>query len=159
MGLPRSNGNDAILVVVCRLTKYAHFIPCKTTLDANQMAQIFIEKIWSLHGLPDDIVSDRGSLFTSRFWARLTERLGIKRSMSTAFHPRTDGQTERVNQTLECYSICERMSTTNKPIGSSCSLSPNSLIIMHPIQPRACPRSMPTLAITRVCTSPQVTTR
>jgi hypothetical protein len=101
--LPISNGYDAILVVVCRLTKMAHFIPCMSTDTAADFARIFEKNIHRLHGLPKDIVSDRGSLFTSAFWRDVCLQLDIKQNLSTAFHPQSDGQTERINGILEQY--------------------------------------------------------
>jgi hypothetical protein len=100
--LPKSNrGNDSIWVIVDHLTKVAHFIPVKTTLDGRQLADLYIYRIVSLHGVPKTIVSDRGSQFTSRFCKKLHEALGTKLSFSTAYHPQTGGQTEWVNQILE----------------------------------------------------------
>jgi hypothetical protein len=101
--LPVSNGFDAILVVVCRLTKMAHFIPCMSTDTANDFARLFEKNIHRLHGLPKDIVSDRGTLFTSAFWRDVCRQLDIKQNLSTAFHPQSDGQTERVNAIAEQY--------------------------------------------------------
>ena len=101
-GLPRSNrGHDSIWVIVDRLTKVAHFIPVNTTYRGNQLADLYISRIVSLHGVPKKIVSDRGTQFTSRFWKALHEALGTKLAFSTAYHPQTGGQTERVNQILE----------------------------------------------------------
>lgn len=102
-GLPLSNGYDMILVVVDRLSKMAHFVPCLSTLDSAGFAKLFVTNIYKLHGLPLDIVSDRGSIFTSGFSKALAELLGIKQNLSTAFHPQTDGQTERINAILEQY--------------------------------------------------------
>jgi hypothetical protein len=94
-GLPTSNqGHDSIWVIVDRLTKVAHFIPVKTTDHGNHLAELYISRIVSLHGVPKTIVSDRGPQFTSRFWAKLQEALGTKLSFSTAYHPQTGGQTE-----------------------------------------------------------------
>jgi hypothetical protein len=102
--LPESSGCDQLWVVVDRFTKMAHFIPLqkngKTTED---LARIFAKEIWKLHGLPTDIVSDRDSRFTSTTWKAFIGTLGIKPRISTAFHPQTDGQTERLNQTIEAY--------------------------------------------------------
>lgn len=103
VGLPTSSGFNAIWVVVDRLTKMAHFIPCMDTITAQELAHLFLNNVFRLHGLPDDIISDRGSVFTSRFWRSLLELLDIKANMSTAFHPQTDGQTERTNAILEQY--------------------------------------------------------
>src|SRR5690606_4084097 len=105
-GLPVSDGYDAITVVVDRLSKMAHYIPCTTELDAETFAKLFVQNIFRLHGLPTKIVSDRGSLFTSKFWKWVAAKLGIKRNLSTAYHPQTDGQTERVNAIFEQYLRC-----------------------------------------------------
>ena len=102
-GLPESDGHDSIWVVVDRLTKMAYFTPCKETMKAPEFAKLFMNTIFPHHGLPKNIISDRGSLFTSQYWEELTKYLGIKRNLSTAFHPQTDGQTERVNAILEQY--------------------------------------------------------
>ena len=101
--LPISDGYDTVLVVIDRLTKMSHFIPCKKSLDARQFATLFLKEIIRLHGIPRDIITDRGSLFTSDLWKGITEKLGIERRLSTAFHPQTDGQTERTNGILEQY--------------------------------------------------------
>ena len=101
--LPVSCGMDSILVFVDRMTKMSHFIPCSKTLNALEFAKLFVSHIVRLHGLPDTIVSDRGSIFTSHFWSTLSSILGIDARKSTSFHPQTDGQTERMNQTLEAY--------------------------------------------------------
>ena len=85
------------------MTKMSHFIPCLKSTTAPEFAQLFVSHIVRLHGLPDSIVSDRGSIFTSNFWSTLTSILKIDPRKSTAFHPQTDGQTERMNQTLETY--------------------------------------------------------
>ncbi|KAH8144283.1 uncharacterized protein LAJ45_11743 [Morchella importuna] len=102
-GLPESQGSNAILVVVDRLTKMAHYIPTRDTADAPELARLFLQHIWKAHGLPKDIVSDRGTTFTSQFWKSLCGQLDIKPRFSTAFHPQTDGQTERVNAIMEQY--------------------------------------------------------
>jgi transposase InsO family protein len=101
-GFPRySRGNDSIWVIVDRLIKVAHFIPVKTTHRSDQLADLYLSRIVSLHGIPKTIVSDRGTQFTSRFWKSLHQALGTKLAFITAYHPQTDGQTERVNQILE----------------------------------------------------------
>lgn len=104
--LPESHGNDSILVVTCRMTKMAHFIACKESITSEELTKIFISNIVKYHGLPDYIVSDRGPVFTSAFWNTLLKSLNIKSQKSTAFHPQTDGQTERVNQCMEQYLRC-----------------------------------------------------
>ncbi|KAI0999591.1 hypothetical protein K3495_g8604 [Podosphaera aphanis] len=91
-----------LLVVVCRLTKYRHFIPA-TSLDAREMAETFVSRVYCLHGTPDNIISDRGSQFVSQFWRELSSRLGITLKPSSAFHPGTDGQKERINSSVEQY--------------------------------------------------------
>nr|ABF95974.1 retrotransposon protein, putative, Ty3-gypsy subclass [Oryza sativa Japonica Group] len=101
-GLPRtSTGHDSIWVVVDRLTKVAHFIPVKTTYTGHKLAELYMARVVCLHGVPKKIVSDRGSQFTSKFWQKLQSELGTRLNFSTAYHPQTDGQTERVNQILE----------------------------------------------------------
>jgi 8-oxo-dGTP pyrophosphatase MutT (NUDIX family) len=100
--LPRTRaGYDALVVWVCRLTKMVVVAPTRLTMDAYAFAQLTNDHIVSKHGLPESIVSDRDGRFTSNFWQCLTARLGIKNLMSTAFHPETDGQTERMNSLLE----------------------------------------------------------
>lgn len=102
--LPKSNGYDSILTVVCRFSKMAHFIPfTEQGFDAPALAKIFQHHIFRLHGIPRDIVSDRGATFNSKFWRAFTAGLGTQSNFSTAFHPQTDGQTERVNQIIEQY--------------------------------------------------------
>ena len=103
VGLPWSEGFNAIWVVVDRLTKQRHLIPCRGDVDAKDLADLFLQWIFRLHGLPETIISDRGTQFASHFWGRLCERLQISRRMSTAFHPETDGQTERLNAVMEQY--------------------------------------------------------
>lgn len=92
-----------ILVVVCRLTKMALFIPTYKTATSIDLAKLFLRHVFSKHGVPQDIISDRGRHFVSNFWSSLCDHLRIKSNLSTAYHPETDGQTERVNQILEQY--------------------------------------------------------
>ena len=94
---------DSILVITDRLTKYGHFIPYKEASDATELAYTFLKIVIANHGLPEEIISDRDKLFTSKFWKSLMAQLGANHKLSTAFHPQTDGQTERLNQTLEQY--------------------------------------------------------
>ena len=101
--LPSSKGYDSLLVFVDRFTKMCHLIPCLKSINAPEFARLFFDNVFRFHGLPDSIVSDRGSLFTSRFWTSLSKILKMKGKMSTSFHPQTDGQTERMNQTIEQY--------------------------------------------------------
>jgi hypothetical protein len=102
VGLPRTQrGYNSIWLVVDRLTKVAHFIPVNTTYSGARLAELYISRIVCLHGVPKKIISDRGSQFTSRFWEQLHDSLDTKLRFSTAYHPQTDGQTERTNQVLE----------------------------------------------------------
>ncbi|KAG0159971.1 hypothetical protein PDIDSM_7498 [Penicillium digitatum] len=101
--LPLSYGYDAILVVVDRLTKMKHFIHCKGTCNAEEAARLYTRHVWKLHGLPNTVVSDRGPQFVAQFWKHPTKRLRITNLLSTAYHPETDGQTERANAVLEQY--------------------------------------------------------
>ena len=103
MELPEAGGYDSILVTVDRLSKRAHFIPTNTTVTALGTARIFLHQVWCLHGLPRWVVSDRGPQFVAEFIKELYRMLGIEGATSTAYHPQTDGQTERVNQELEQY--------------------------------------------------------
>ena len=102
VGLPKTQkGHDSIWVIVDRLTKSAHFLAVKTTYTVAQYAQMYLDSIVALHGVPVSIVSDRGPQFTLRFWHKLQEAWGTKLDFSTAFYPQTDGQFERTIQTLE----------------------------------------------------------
>jgi transposase InsO family protein len=92
---------DSIWVIVDRLTKVAHFIPVKTTYSGPQLVVLYMSRIVCLHGVPKKIVSDKGTQFTSMFWERLLETLDNQLCFSSAYHPQTNGQTERVNQILE----------------------------------------------------------
>ena len=97
---------DSIMVVVDRYSKMVILTPCRSTIDAPELGQIILEKVVARFGAPESIVSDRGSTFTSSYWGTLCAYLATRRLFSTAFHPQTDGQTERMNQTLECYLRC-----------------------------------------------------
>ncbi|GJP49956.1 hypothetical protein CLOM_g9113, partial [Closterium sp. NIES-68] len=98
---PTTSGHDAILVVIDKFSKMGHFIPTHTTARTEQTAQLFVRHIISQHGIPTTLISDRDPKFTSKFWKELMSLLGTKLAMSSAYHPQTDGQTERLNQIVE----------------------------------------------------------
>jgi IS30 family transposase len=103
VGLLRTRANyDSIWVVVDRLTKSAHFIPIKTSYSSAVLAELYMSRIVCLHGVSKKIVSNKGTQFTSHFWQQLHEALGTHLNFSSAYHPQTDGQTERTNQILQC---------------------------------------------------------
>jgi hypothetical protein len=98
VGLPRTQlGYDSIWVIVDRLTKVAHFIPIKTIYSGPQQAELYMSMIVCLHGMPEKIMSDRGTEFTLKFWERLHETMDTQLHFSSTYHPQTDGQIERVN--------------------------------------------------------------
>ncbi|GKD56080.1 putative reverse transcriptase domain-containing protein [Tanacetum coccineum] len=96
-----SSGHDTIWVIVDRLTKSAHFLPMREDYKMERLARLYLNEIVARHGVPISIISDRDSRFTSRFWQSMQEALGTRLDMSTAYHPQTDGQSERTIQTLE----------------------------------------------------------
>ena len=100
--LPKSRtGNDAIVVFVDKLTKMVHYVATTTNVTAPQLATLFMREVVRLHGVPESILSDRDPRFTAKFWRAFWGQLGTTLTMSTAYHPQTDGQTERANRTLE----------------------------------------------------------
>lgn len=102
--LPKTKrGNDCICVFVDKLTKMVHFVACREELSAKDFAELYIDQIRRLHGLSREFITDRDTRFTSAFWKGVTELIGTKHVMSSSFHPQSDGQTERVNKTLETY--------------------------------------------------------
>jgi hypothetical protein len=102
VGLPRTaKGYDSIWVIVDRLTKIAHFLPVRVKYTVATYAELYIASILSLHGVPKTIVSDRGPQFVAKFWEALHKSLGTKLLHSSAYHPQTSEQTERVNQIFE----------------------------------------------------------
>lgn len=96
-----ARGSTAIIVFVDRLTKMIHFVPSRTDVGALEFAEIFVREVFCKHGLPKNVVSDRDPRFTSAFFKEVSKQLGVKQALSTAYHPQTDGQTERTNRTLE----------------------------------------------------------
>jgi hypothetical protein len=100
--LPRTpRGNDSILVFVDRLTKMTHFAPCKHTITAQGCANLMLQHVHRLHGTPKTLITDRGTQFMSEFWTHFCMAHEISHTPSTAYHPQTDGQTERMNRLLE----------------------------------------------------------
>ena len=102
--LPESGNRDgmfdSITVVICLLTSMVHLIPSRTNYNASQLAELMFEQVYKLHGLPKNIISDRDVLFTSTFWRRLHGLIGTKLRLSSAYHPQSDGSTERANRTI-----------------------------------------------------------
>jgi len=118
MDLPPSKLFDSILVVIDRLTKIAHFISSKKTTSSENIARLFLDNNYRFHGLPKDIVFDRGTQFISKFWRSLFKILKEDIKLSLAFHHQIDGQTVRVNQVLEQYLRCKKL-IIKKTIGLS----------------------------------------
>jgi len=104
--LPESNSYNTICVIVDRLTKRAHFIPINNQFSSKDMAQLLYDKVYPLHGLLLQIILDRGVQYSAELFQEWYKILEIEFTMSTAYHPQTDGQTERVNQVLEQYLWC-----------------------------------------------------
>ena len=105
-GLPPSQGHTAILTVVDRFSKMAHFIPLPKLPSAKETAELVLQHVFRLHGLPVDVVSDRGPQFSSVFWREFCTLIGASASLSSGFHPQTNGQTERKNQEMEVALRC-----------------------------------------------------
>jgi len=101
--LPESSGHDAVMTIVDSVSKRVHFVPTHTTVTAKGVARLFLHYVWKLHGLPKRVVSDRRPQFVASFTKELYRLLGIQLSSSIAWHPQTDGQTERVNQELDQF--------------------------------------------------------
>ncbi|GJR23147.1 putative reverse transcriptase domain-containing protein [Tanacetum coccineum] len=100
--LPRTqSGNDTIWVIVDRLTKSAHFLPMRETDPMDKLARLYLKEVVTRHGIPVSIICDRDPRFTSNFWRSFQKAMGTRLDMSTAYHPETDGQSERTIQTLE----------------------------------------------------------
>uniref|UniRef100_A0A453DFY0 Integrase catalytic domain-containing protein n=1 Tax=Aegilops tauschii subsp. strangulata TaxID=200361 RepID=A0A453DFY0_AEGTS len=105
-GLPSSYQYNCILVVIDKFSKYGHFMGLTHPFNAQKVAEIFLDNVYKLHGMPRLIICDRDPIFTSAFWKFLISNTGAELNMSTACHPETDGQTERVNQQIECFLRC-----------------------------------------------------
>jgi len=120
VGLPPSYGFSVIMVVIDRLSKYAHFCTLKADYSSKHVAEAFMQSIVKLHGMPKSIVSDRDRVFTCNFWQQLCKLSGTTLAMSTAYHPQSDGQSEALNRCLEMYLRCF---TVDEPKGWSKMLS------------------------------------
>ena len=102
VGLPLTGRkHDSVWVIVDRLSKSTHFLPVRTYYSLDKLTELYIKEIVRFHGIPISIISDRDPRFTSRFWGNFLEALSTRLNFSTAFHPQTDGQSERVIQILE----------------------------------------------------------
>src|SRR5258705_476639 len=101
--LPDSKGYNAVLMVVDCLSKQIHAIPTVTSLDSTRVARLFLEHVWCHHRLPEEVISDCGPAFMSNFSHDLATLLGVKLTLSTSYHPQTNGQMECVNQEIEAY--------------------------------------------------------
>jgi len=101
--LPKSNGMDAIVVIVDRFMKMIHLKATMTNISSEGIAKIYRDDIWKLHGIPRKILSDRGLQFASKFMEEFTKALGTKRQLSMAYYPQTDGQMERINQEIGIF--------------------------------------------------------
>ena len=99
----KKDSYNSIFVIIDQLIKMVHYEPVKITINAPGLAEVIIDMVICHHGLPDSIVTDKGSLFISKFWLSLCYFVGIKRRLSTAFHPQIDSQTEWQNSTMEAY--------------------------------------------------------
>jgi hypothetical protein len=113
-GLPKSQRFDTILVIIDKSTKYAHFLPLAHPFTALSVAQVFVDNIYKLHGLPKAIISDRDKVFTSHLWKELFKLTDTTFNMSSSYHPQSDGQTERLNQCVETYLRCMTQACPSK---------------------------------------------
>ena len=104
--LPKSNNFDSILVIVDHFTKMSHFVACTKEIDSKSTANLFLKIVFCKHGLPSKIISDRGPQFVAMFWENLFALAGVKCSKTSAFHPQSNGLSERTNQSLEQYLRC-----------------------------------------------------
>jgi hypothetical protein len=106
IGLPKFEGKSVIMVIVDRMTKYAHFFALSHPFKASKVAIAFMETVQKLHGSRNIIVSDRDPIFTRHFWTKLFSCLGTQLTHISSYHPQSDGQTEIVNKCLEGYLRC-----------------------------------------------------
>jgi hypothetical protein len=113
-GLPKSGNKSFIMVVFDRLSKYAHLCALQHLFKSSTVAQISMDQVFKLHGMPHSIVSDRDPTFTSNFWQELFKIQGTQLHLSTTYHPQTDGQTKVVNKCLETYLRCFALKKKNQ---------------------------------------------
>lgn len=132
-GLPHSHGKKVILVIIDRFTKYGHFLALNHPYSAQSVATAFLDTVYRLHGQPISILTDRDTVFTSSFWKELFKLLIIQLAMSSAYHPQTDGQTERLNQCLEGYLRAMVHSTPAIGSNGSHSLNSGTTLIIIPV--------------------------
>ena len=109
------------MVIIDKFTKYAHFLSLSHPFSALDVAKLYLNQVFKLHGAPKTIISDRDKVFTSNVWQELMKLLGTSVQLSTAYHPESDGQSERLNQCLEQYLRC------------MCFMKPKSWIIWLPL--------------------------
>jgi hypothetical protein len=114
VGLPKLGNKSIIMVVVDHLFKYAHFCALQHPFTTSTVDQIFMDQALKIHGMPHSIVYDHDPTFTSNFWQELYKLQGTQLHLSTAYHPRTDGETEVVNKCLETYLICFSLKKKNQ---------------------------------------------
>jgi hypothetical protein len=112
-GLPKSRNKSVIMVVVDRLSKYAHFFSLQHPFIASTGVQIFMDQVFKLHGMLHSIISDHDPTFTRNFWQELFKLQGTQFHLNTTYHPQTDGQTEFVNKCLETYLRCFSLEKKN----------------------------------------------
>jgi hypothetical protein len=105
-GLPTSNCYIYILNIVDKFSKYSHFVPLRHPYTASKIAEVFVDSVYCLHGMPRSLVSDRDPVFTSNFLQELFRATGTQLKLSTTNHPETDGHTKCVKQSIECYIHC-----------------------------------------------------
>jgi hypothetical protein len=114
VGLPKSGNKSVIMVVVYRLSKYAHLCALQHPFTTSIVAQIFMDQVFKLHGMSHSIVSDRDPTFTSNFWQAMFKPQGTQFHLSTAYHPQIDGKTKVVNKCLETYLRCFALENKNQ---------------------------------------------
>ena len=101
--LLKSNGMDTIVVIIDRFTKMIHLKATTMNISSEEIAKIYQDDIWKIHGISRKVLSDRGPQFASKFIEELTKALGRKKQLLIAYHPQTDGQTERINQEIGTF--------------------------------------------------------